>query len=99
MADEFCLLQRSTGTKTRRNLKKILKVAVTIVKRSAANTMMIDMVAINTTRRQLLYGMTMDTVEMNTEMSIETTILSKVLLDGLGTRLAIAFTQRLRSTC
>ena len=87
MTDEFCLLQRSTGKKTRKSLKKISKVVVIIVMRSAASTMMIDMVAINTTRRQRLYAMTtMDTVEMNTEMSTEMTILSMVLLDGLGTR-------------
>ena len=87
ITDGFCLRQRSTGKKIRRSSKKISKVAVTIVKRSAASTMTIDMVAINTTRRQLLYAKTtMDTVEKNTETSTETTILSKGLLDGLGTR-------------
>ena len=104
--DEFCLRQRSTGTGTRKSLKKISKVAVIMVMSAAStmmnamtaavripslrtrqSSMMTDMVTINTTRRQLLYAMmTVDTVEMNTEMNTETIILSTIPLDGLGIR-------------
>ena len=106
MADEFHLLQRSTGIETRKSLKKISRVVVIMVM-SAASTMMnamiavvrtpssrtrpslmmTDMVAINTTRRRLLYAMmTMDTVEMNIETNTETITLSTMPLDGLGIR-------------